>query len=76
VAVGMMLWNFHFQIFEKAIAKEKVVEFFAHLVRHLHGLLPIVSDGFLAQRSRLVADFVQRLKEHIVIEYPPLTLRR
>jgi hypothetical protein len=37
MASAMTLWNFYFQIFEKAIAKEQVVEFLAHLVQQLAG---------------------------------------
>ena len=31
VAAGMTWWNFYFQIFEKSIGKEEVVEFLMHL---------------------------------------------
>ena len=40
----MTLWNFYFQIFEKAIAKEQVVEFLANLVQQLACPLLIVWD--------------------------------
>jgi hypothetical protein len=42
VAAAMTLWNFYFQIFEKAIAKEQVVEFLANLVQQLTCPLLIV----------------------------------
>jgi len=71
VAAAMTLWNFYFQIFEKAIAKEQVVEFLAHLVQQLAGPLLIVWDRLPAHRSRLVAEFVEFLEGQIVLEYLP-----
>jgi hypothetical protein len=56
VASAMTLWNFYFQIFEKAIAKEQVVEFLANLVQQLTCPLLIVWDRLPAHRSRLVAE--------------------
>jgi hypothetical protein len=71
VAAAMTLWNFYFQIFEKAVAKEQVVEFLAHLVQQLAGPLLIVWDRFPAHRSRLVAELVEFLEGQIVLEYLP-----
>jgi hypothetical protein len=51
----MTWWNFYFQIFEKAIGKEEVVEFLMRLLRHLSGPLLIIWDRLPAHRSRLVA---------------------
>ena len=44
VAAGMTWWNFYFQIFEKSIGKEEVVEFLMHLLQHLSGPLLIIWD--------------------------------
>jgi transposase len=71
VAAGMTLWSFYFQIFEKAIAKEQVVEFLANLVRQLACPLLIVWDRLPAHRSGLVAEFVDFLQGQIVLEYLP-----
>jgi transposase len=71
VAAGMTLWNFYFQIFDKAVGKEEVVQFLTHLLRHLADPLLIVWDRLPAHRSRLVSDFVRYLDGHIVIEYLP-----
>jgi hypothetical protein len=54
VAAAMTLWNFYFQVFEKTIAKEQVVEFLAYLVQQLPGPLLIVWDRLPAHRSRFV----------------------
>ena len=67
----MTLWNFYFQIFEKAIAKEQVVEFLANLLQQLARPLLIVWDRLPAHRSALVAEFVQFLQGQIVLEYLP-----
>ena len=71
VAAAMTLWNFYFQVFEKAVAKEEVVRFLAHLMQHLTSPLLIVWDRLPAHRSRLVAEFVQHMQGQIVIEYLP-----
>ncbi len=75
VAAAMTLWNFYFQIFEKAIAKEQVVEFLAYLVQQLPCPLLIVWDRLPAHRSRLVAEFVALLGGQIELEYLPPTRR-
>ena len=71
VAAGMTLWNFYFQIFPKAIAKEEVVQFLGHLLRHLAGPLLIIWDRLPAHRSHLVAEFVNSLNGWMEIEYLP-----
>jgi transposase len=71
VAAAMTLWTFYFQIFEKTMAKEQVVEFLANLVEQLAAPLLIVWDRLPAHRSRLVAEFVDLLHGQIVLEYLP-----
>src|SRR5690349_12792627 len=67
----MTWWSFYFQIFDKAIGKEEIVEFLIRLLRHLPGPLLIIWDGLPAHRSRLLADFVGCLDGVIAIEYLP-----
>jgi transposase len=71
VAAAMTLWNFYFQIFEKAIAKEQVVEFLANLVQQIAEPMLIIWDRLPAHRSRLVAESVEFLDGQIVLEYLP-----
>ena len=71
VAAGMTLWNFYFQIFEKAVGKEEVVQFLTHLLGHLNRPLLIIWDRLPAHRSHLVAEFVSSLQGWIAIEYLP-----
>jgi transposase len=71
VAAGMTLWNFYFQIFDKAVGKEETVVFLAHLLRHIAGPLLIVWDRLPAHRSRLVGEFLDSLEGLILVEYLP-----
>jgi transposase len=71
VAAGMTWWSFYFQIFEQAVGKQEVVQFLAHLLRHIAGRLLIVWDRLPAHRSAVVADFVRSLAGRIEIEYLP-----
>jgi len=67
----MTVWNFYFQIFEKAVGKEELIIFLAYLVRYLKPRLLIVWDRLPAHRSRLVREFLDSLGGQIVIEYLP-----
>ena len=67
----MTWWNFYFQIFERTIRKEEVVQFLKHLLGHLAGPLLIIWDRLPAHRSRLVADFVHHCGDQLQIEYLP-----
>ena len=71
MAAGMTFWNFYFQIFDKAVSKEEVIVFLAHLLRHMAGPLLIVWDRLPAHRSHLVRDFLDTLEGQIAIEYLP-----
>ena len=35
VAAGMTVWNFYFQVFEKAVGKEETILFLTHLLRYI-----------------------------------------
>jgi len=67
----MTVWNFYFQIFEKAVGQEELIIFLAYLVRYLKSPLLIVWDRLPAHRSRLVREFLDSLGGQIVIEYLP-----
>jgi len=67
----MTVWNFYFQIFEKAVGKEELIIFLAYLVRYLKSPWWIVWDRLPAHRSRLVREFLDSLGGQIVIEYLP-----
>jgi transposase len=71
VAAGMTLWNFYFQIFDKAVGKEETIIFLVHLLRHVRNPLLIVWDRLPAHRSRLVGEFLDSLKGQIAVEYLP-----
>ena len=67
----MTIWNFYFQIFDKAVGKEETIIFLAHLLRHLRSPLLVVWDRLPAHRSRLVGEFLDSLDGQIAIEYLP-----
>lgn len=67
----MTWWNFYFQLFDKAIAKEEVVLFLAYLIRHIRSPLLIVWDRLPAHKSRLVGEFLHTLNGWIETEYLP-----
>ena len=67
----MTIWNFYFQIFDKAVGKEETILFLAHLLRHLRSPLLVVWDRLPAHRSRLVGEFLDSLDGQIAIEYLP-----
>ena len=71
VAAGMTLWNFYFEIFEKAVGKEETIIFLTHLLRYLGSPLLVVWDRLPAHRSRLVGEFLDSLGGLIAIEYLP-----
>jgi len=71
VAAAMTVWNFYFQIFEKAVGKEELIIFLAYLVRYLKSPWWIVWDRLPAHRSRLVREFLDSLGGQMVIEYLP-----
>ena len=71
VAAGMTVWNFYFQIFEKAVGKEETILFLTHLLRYIRTPLLVVWDRLPAHRSRLVGEFLDSLDGRIAIEYLP-----
>jgi transposase len=67
----MTVWNFYFQIFEKAVGKEETILFLTHLLRYIKTPLLVVWDRLPAHRSRLVGQFLDSLDGRIAIEYLP-----
>jgi transposase len=71
VAAGMTIWNFYFQIFDKAVGKGETIIFLAHLLRHLKSPLLVVWDRLPAHRSGMVGEFLDALDGQIAVEYLP-----
>jgi transposase len=71
VAGGLTLWNFYFQIFDKAVGKEETIIFLAHLLEHLRRPLLVVWDRLPAHRSKLAGEFLDSLQGQIAVEYLP-----
>ena len=68
---GVTWWNFYFRLFPGAIRSPQIIEFLAHLLRHIPGKLLIVWDGLPGHRSRAVWQFVQQQKGRLWLEYLP-----
>ena len=68
---GVTWWNFYFRLFPGAIRSPQIIEFLAHLLRHVPGKLLIVWDGLPAHRSRAVWDFVQQQRGRLWLEFLP-----
>ena len=71
IIAGLTIWNFYFQMFEKSIGSEQVIEFLKHLLRHIPGDLLWVWDRLPAHRSRLTQEFIRDQRGRLVIEYLP-----
>jgi len=68
---GITFWNFYFRLFPGAIRSGQIIEFLAHLLRHLPGKLLIVWDGLPAHRSRAVWGFVRQQRGRLWLEFLP-----
>jgi transposase len=68
---GLALWRFYFQIHKGSIKSPQVIEFLAHLQRHIKGRLLILWDGASIHRSALVRDYVAATKGRIILERLP-----
>ena len=54
-----------------AIRSPQIIQFLAHLLRHIPGKLLIVWDGLPGHRSRVVWQFVQQQRGRLWLEYLP-----
>jgi len=68
---GVTWWNFYFRLFPGAIRSPQIIQFLAHLLRHIPGKLLIVWDGLPGHRSRVVWQFVQQQRGRLWLEYLP-----
>jgi len=68
---GVTWWNFYFCLFPGAIRSPQIIQFLAHLLRHIPGKLLIVWDGLPGHRSRAVWQFVQQQRGRLWLEYLP-----
>lgn len=57
---GVTWWNFYFRLFPGTIRSPQVIEFLAHLLRHIPGKLLIVWDGLTGHRSHMTWDFIRQ----------------
>ena len=68
---GITWWNFYFQLYQSTIRAPQVVDFLAHLLRHLPGRLLVIWDRSKTHRSHLVAKFVADQRGRLALDYLP-----
>ena len=68
---GVSWWRFYFRLYPGAIRSPQVVEFLAHLQRHIPGKLLVIWDGLRTHRSHMVRDYVAELHGRVVLECLP-----
>ncbi len=71
---GVTWWNFYFRLFPGAIRSPQIIEFLAHLLRHIPGKLLIVWDGLPGHRSRATWEFIRQQRGRLWVEF--LAVRR
>ena len=66
-AIAGLTWsNFSFRLFAGSIKSPQVIEFLAHLQRHLPGKLLIIWDGAAIHRSTAVGQDLESLQDKII----------
>jgi len=68
---GITWWNFYFRLYQSTIRAPQVVDFLAHLLRHLPGRLLVIWDRSQTHRSRLVGEFVAGQRGRLALDYLP-----
>ena len=71
VIAGVTLWNFYFQIFERAIKSEQIIEFLKHLLRYIDGDILLIWDRLPAHCSEKTQQFIRDQKGRLEMEYLP-----
>ena len=65
---GITWWSFYFRLYQRTIRAPQVVDFLAHLLRHLPGQLLVIWDGLQTHRSRLVREFVPGQRGRLALD--------
>lgn len=68
---GVTWWTFYFRLFPGTIRSPQVVQFLAHLMRHIAGDVVVIWDGLRSHRSRLVKEFVVSTNGRLELEFLP-----
>lgn len=68
---GVTWWNFYFRLYPGSIRAPQVVEFLAHLLRHVRGKVLVIWDGLPVHRSRQVQQFVAAQGGRLQVERLP-----
>jgi DDE superfamily endonuclease len=70
-AAGITWWNFYFRLYRETTRAPQVVDFLAHLLRHLPGRLLVSWDRSKTHRSHLVGEFVAGQRGRLTLDYLP-----
>ena len=68
---GVTWWNFYFRLFPGAIRSPQIIQFLAHLSRHIPGKLLIIWDGLKGHGRRKVWEYLQQQRGRLWLEYLP-----
>jgi transposase len=71
LAAGITWWNFYFKLYPEAIKAPQIIDFLAHLLRHLRRPLLVIWDGLPGHRSAVVRDFVAQQGDRLTLERLP-----
>ena len=70
-AAGITWRNFYFRLYSDTIRAAQVVDFLAHLLRHLPAKLLVIWDHLPQHGARLVTEFVAAQRGRLLTEYLP-----
>ena len=68
---GVTWWNFYFRLFPGSIRGPQVVQFLAHLLRHIPGKVLVIWDRLPAHRAAVVKDFAAQQQGRLAWEFLP-----
>lgn len=71
VIAGICRWRFYFRLHEGSIKAPQIIEFLKALHASIGCKLLIIWDRLQAHRSKLVQQYVERLRGAIALEYLP-----
>jgi transposase len=70
-SAGITWRNFYFRLYPGIIRAPQVVDFLAHLLRHLPGKLLVLWDGLPGHKARLTQEFIAAQGGRLITDYLP-----
>jgi transposase len=68
---GLSWWRFYFHFFDGSIKSEQIVAFLSALRQQIRRRLLVIWDGAATHRSRIVRQWLQRQRGHIIVAALP-----